>query len=332
MAKAALIEAPKLTIEQMRAMSYADLLSTLNPQELEAFRDIEKHQTDQLTSELWQWWERGRKLLDVKKHADNGKFYGSQVVEKFSRLLSYETPNMCYAAIRVASVWTTKEQFAKHVVNRQNGSFMLLWSHVVLIGGLSDTAVRQDWIDRTIEEQWNYQTLHAKLKEAGLISQSNNPRGRSVALPASVPDALQNIRAMSTALVRKTDDAWMSDNFNIIDEIDRLPAQVVTPQLYDDTEKTLADLISLGDKVTNLINAVAAGRDKLRQRIEANGQQVPSLSNGSSAVVEGTVTNANGSTPAATPSQETTMATAKKTAKKKAAPKPAKKKAAKKKS
>lgn len=113
-------------------------------------------------------------------------------------------------------------RFAKRYNKREFEQLLrtqLTWSHVRILVNVDSNTVRKQLQRRAVLEQLGYRDL-SKAAQVELGSRSNNPSGREMAVPATIPKGLSKMRTVLRHFLRMHDTVFLPHILQKLNEIE----------------------------------------------------------------------------------------------------------------
>lgn len=227
----------------LQKMGREELLSTFTPTERREFDEMEELWGGHVSTDIRRGWEIGQRLSKLLERASaDKKKYGSKIVERFAAAMGQDSPNVFYAAVDVYDVWNTKDALNEVLKMGDAADFKLTWLHLVIASRIGSKKSRDKFIARILKERLSTKQAQKLLTASGAANRSNNPAGRTPAIPQTVGQALGGIRESAFKFTRMKTESWAGIRYDFFDQFEKMPAGQITPQLIQQVDETEAQV------------------------------------------------------------------------------------------
>ena len=257
-------------------MTAVQAKKTFTEQEEKFFRDLQAYIKAHNKENLTWYWELGVRMTNVRELAKKDKeHYGSKLLERLGAALGYSSHGPLYQAISVVEAFGTKKAFTEYTKLAGESGNVLTWGHIVMLSGISDTAIRLDLAATALEQCWTVQRLGDQVR--GLVDRK--ARGirtgnKKVKIPTSVKRCLQDVASKAEQFRDWVQSSWTGDAYDITARVEETPTSSLSEKLLDDfmtAQKQLADMIESAETMSDeLSQGEATIRRKLAAQADAD--------------------------------------------------------------
>jgi hypothetical protein len=181
-----------------------------------------------------------------------GNVYGSGAMKKISEAWTMN-PSMLYKSKAFNDAYSEEE--LERLCNLKTEAGTLIgWAHVIQLIGIPEKA-RPRIQDKVIDEAMTAKELAALVKK---LYGQRAAGGRPFMRPKTVKAGLVQLRTVSAQWLNRNSDIWNSQDRSLFQELEDMPPEDITHDLFDELEQIAVDQSSMSSACAS--NAKSATR------------------------------------------------------------------------
>ena len=208
-----------------------EIINDFTETEHELYARLHSQHKEKADSDRWWHWEVGKEVHTALRDARaNKEHYGKNVLKRMALALGYENESVLNTAALVYDRWPTKAAFKEVLKLKNEANDSLSWTHLAHLAQLKDDKMFSKLAKLALEKGLTARQLLQAIQE-----QSNNGRkgagGPKHKVPDNVSDAMKHINEASEKYAKKFDNSWFCKQFNLAEELEKVPSDDVTEAL-----------------------------------------------------------------------------------------------------
>ena len=188
----------------------------------------------------------------------------------FNRLaLELKRPNVtgrllanCYRLVKRYS----EEEYLRYVQQPEVSP-----THLLMLANIEDRDLRDELIQKVIDEELTTQQLQTALKEKFGLRHKGKP-GRPLMIPKNVKAGITHLAAQADKYIRLDHDCWFGNRFDLAHEIKYVPADKLTDELKDQLSGALEKCERLAETANQEVAVLREILAEVEQRRAAQAE------------------------------------------------------------
>ena len=252
-------------------MTMAQAVKTFNEYEQKIYKELQTHIKAHNKDTLVWYWDLGVRLQAIRDTAKKDKdHHGTKLLDRLAVGLGYTSSGPLYQALTVVTAFGTKKAFTEYTKLAGENGNVLTWGHVVMLAGISDTAMRLDLAATALEQCWTVVRLGDQVrsmvdrKSRGIRKGTNK-----VKIPTSVKKCLHEVTAKAELFRGFVENAWTGDAYDIKAQIEDTPTSSLNEKLLDDFVTAQQRVQSMIASAETLADELYSGETAIRRKLAA---------------------------------------------------------------
>lgn len=261
-----------LTLADVGKMTVEEALASFTAREQKAYEHYYAHLEGLNRHMLLETYELAiytKKLYDEAR-GEKKRLYRSFLFERLGIALSISRgADYFRETMQLAVCWEKPAEFRREVVDARGPTGEQLFvTHAKQLAAVMDGDRRRALINQILAEGWSTRKLAGELSAAKGITARDGKGGPRFALPTSAGAALSNLRGMAKTWVGKTEQVWLCDDWDLREEIKKVPSETLNDDFMKTVQTTLSDVEAAVEAGMRMVSALKAVRAEISVRME----------------------------------------------------------------